>query len=327
MNPVRPDLAPLVGTERVACGLRLAVGVLLLAMTLQFEPAVSWLAVTAIVLAVGWSVLMFIALRSDLSADHVTRLAVWSYWFDIGLALAVYLLFLGDPVATPVAGLPLLAYRIALRHGTAGVVGAAVAFVTLVVARVGYTRFTVGEVMVRPPMLVAWALVAVVVLMLAWEARARAALAATTREERARGEAPGRQTAVGAAAAAAEPVTPGLQAVPEAPDQAAMSAPAAAAPASVTGDERLDSLAACLALKLEEPAPPPLSQREIEVLVLLGQGLGYNAIASRLFISQSTVRNHVHNIRGKLDVSARDELMTLARAVAERTAEPGVASG
>lgn len=337
MNPVRPDLAPLVGTERVACGLRLAVGVLLLAMTLQFEPAVSWLAVTAIVLAVGWSVLMFIALRSDLSAAHVTRLAGWSYWFDIGLALAVYLLFLGDPVATPVAGLPLLAYRVALRHGTAGVVGAAVAFVGLVGARVGYTRFTVGEVMVRPPMLLAWALVAVVVLMLAWEARARAALAATAREERAREAAPGREPAVGAAAAPAESGTPTAAAapgapedpepkvVPRAPDQAAAPAPVAASP--VTGDERLDSLAACLALKLEEPAPPPLSQREIEVLVLLGQGLGYNAIASRLFISQSTVRNHVHNIRGKLDVADRDELMTLARAVAGRTAEPGVASG
>ena len=98
-------------------------------------------------------------------------------------------------------------------------------------------------------------------------------------------------------------------------------------PAPVTGDERLDSLAACLALELEQPAPPPLSRREIEVLVLLGQGLGYNAIASRLFISQSTVRNHVHNIRGKLDVSDREELVTLARAVAARAVEPDAASG
>lgn len=310
MNPARPDLAPLVGTERVACGLRLAVGVLLLVMTLEFEPVASWIAVAAIVMAVGWSVLMFIALRSDLSQAHIARLAGWSYWFDIGLALTVYLVFLDDPVATPVAGLPLLAYRVALRHGTAGVVAAAVTFVGLVGARIAYTRFTVGEVMVRPPMLLAWALVAVVVLMLAWEARARAALAAGSGEEPPAPTAP------------SPGEVPALQAVAEAPEP-----PVVVAPAPVTGDERLDSLAACLALKLEEPTPTPLSQREVEVLVLLGQGLGYNAIASRLFISQSTVRNHVHNIRGKLDVTDKDQLMTLARAVAERTSPPDAASG
>lgn len=279
MNAVRSDLAPLVGTERIACLLRLAVGLLLLAMTVAFEPVASWLAVATTVTAVGWSVLMFVALRSDLSAEHLSRLAAWSHWFDIVLALTVYGLFLTDPVATPVAGVPLLAFRLALRHGTAGVIAGGLAFAALVGGRIAFTRLTLGESLVRPPMLLAWALVATVVLMLAAEARARAATLA-----------PGEATAA---------VTPPPTAVSPAPD-------------------RLESLVTCLALKLEAPAPAPLSQREVEVLLMLGQGHTYSVVASRLFISQSTVRNHVHNIRTKLDVHDRNDLLEVARSLAAR---------
>lgn len=279
MNAVRSDLAPLVGTERIACLLRLAVGLLLLAMTVAFEPVASWLAVATTVTAVGWSVLMFVALRSDLSAEHLSRLAAWSHWFDIVLALTVYGLFLTDPVATPVAGVPLLAFRLALRHGTAGVIAGGLAFAALVGGRIAFTRLTLGESLVRPPMLLAWALVATVVLMLAAEARARAATLA-----------PGEATAA---------VTPPPTAVSPAPD-------------------RLESLVTCLALKLEAPTPAPLSQREVEVLLMLGQGHTYSVVASRLFISQSTVRNHVHNIRTKLDVHDRNDLLEVARSLAAR---------
>ncbi len=281
MNAVRSDLTPLAGTERVACGLRLAVGLLLLAMTVAFEPVLPWLAVAATVSAVGWSALMFVALRSGLPAEHISRLATWSHWFDIVLALTVYGLFLTDPVATPVAGLPLLAFRLALRHGTAGVVAGGLTFVALLGGRIAFTRVTAGELLVRPPMLLAWALVATVVLMLAAEARARASTtAATTRP-----------------AAAPTPTE---------------------APGPVPERDRVASLAACLALKLEEPTPSPLSPREVEVLLLVGQGHSYAVIAGRLFISQSTVRNHMHNVRTKLDVHDRAELLEVARALAAR---------
>jgi DNA-binding CsgD family transcriptional regulator len=283
MNAVRSDLAPLVQTERIACLLRLAVGLLLLAMTVAFEPVASWLAVATTVTAVGWSVLMFVALRSDLSAEHLSRLAAWSHWFDIVLALTVYGLFLTDPVATPVAGVPLLAFRLALRHGTAGVVAGGLAFVALVGGRIAFTRLTLGESLVRPPMLLAWALVATVVLMLAAEARARAATLAHTE----------------ATAAVAPQGAPPPTAVSPAPD-------------------RLESLVTCLALKLEAPTPAPLSQREVEVLLMLGQGHTYSVVASRLFISQSTVRNHVHNIRTKLDIHDRSDLLEVAKSLAAR---------
>jgi DNA-binding NarL/FixJ family response regulator len=50
-----------------------------------------------------------------------------------------------------------------------------------------------------------------------------------------------------------------------------------------------------------------LTPREIEILELLGQNLTNQEIADRLFIEVGTVKNHVHSILNKLNVSTRDE--------------------
>jgi len=52
-------------------------------------------------------------------------------------------------------------------------------------------------------------------------------------------------------------------------------------------------------------APPHLTRREMEVLRFLSEGLPDKAIASRLGISQRTVKNHVHNILEKLQLQNR----------------------
>jgi DNA-binding NarL/FixJ family response regulator len=51
-----------------------------------------------------------------------------------------------------------------------------------------------------------------------------------------------------------------------------------------------------------------LTQREKEILGLLMEGLGNKEIAHRLYISESTVRNHVHNILYKLHLDNRIQL-------------------
>lgn len=58
---------------------------------------------------------------------------------------------------------------------------------------------------------------------------------------------------------------------------------------------------------------PQLTEREREVLELLARGLGNAVIASRLFISPKTVRNHVSNIFVKLQVADRAEAIVRAR--------------
>ena len=47
-----------------------------------------------------------------------------------------------------------------------------------------------------------------------------------------------------------------------------------------------------------------LSQRELEVLSLITEGLGNKEIAEELFISEKTVKTHVANILGKLQANA-----------------------
>jgi len=54
-----------------------------------------------------------------------------------------------------------------------------------------------------------------------------------------------------------------------------------------------------------------LTPREIEVLEMLGSGLGNKAIAKRLHISDHTVKFHVSSIFGKLRVSSRTEAVTV----------------
>jgi DNA-binding NarL/FixJ family response regulator len=79
----------------------------------------------------------------------------------------------------------------------------------------------------------------------------------------------------------------------------------------------------------EAPAPPPpppppqassgrererspLSQREREIVALVAQGFKNKEMAEKMFISEQTVKNHLHNIFDKLGVSDRLELALYA---------------
>jgi NarL family two-component system response regulator YdfI len=56
-----------------------------------------------------------------------------------------------------------------------------------------------------------------------------------------------------------------------------------------------------------DTAVPSLTRREIEILGLLAEGLGNRAIATRLAISEHTVKSHITSIFTKLKVSTRAE--------------------
>jgi DNA-binding NarL/FixJ family response regulator len=70
----------------------------------------------------------------------------------------------------------------------------------------------------------------------------------------------------------------------------------------------------------------PLSQREREIVGLVAQGFKNKEIAERIFISEQTVKNHLHNIFDKLGVSDRLELALYAihKGIhSDEPAEPG----
>jgi LuxR family maltose regulon positive regulatory protein len=71
------------------------------------------------------------------------------------------------------------------------------------------------------------------------------------------------------------------------------------------------------------PSPPtvetglvePLSEREIEVLQLIAEGLTNQEVANRLYLSLHTVKVHARNIYGKLGVKSRTQAVAKAKAL------------
>lgn len=61
-----------------------------------------------------------------------------------------------------------------------------------------------------------------------------------------------------------------------------------------------------------KPEPLPLSNREQEVLELVADGMTNRAVASRLKISERTVREHIARIFLKLRVESRVEAAVIA---------------
>jgi LuxR family maltose regulon positive regulatory protein len=78
-------------------------------------------------------------------------------------------------------------------------------------------------------------------------------------------------------------------------------------------------------LRLEDPLPAsslkpqasalvePLSERELEILRLIADGHSNQAIADRLVVAVSTVKKHINNLYGKLEVQSRTQALVRAR--------------
>jgi LuxR family maltose regulon positive regulatory protein len=67
---------------------------------------------------------------------------------------------------------------------------------------------------------------------------------------------------------------------------------------------------------LSEALVDPLTERELEVLQLLAEGLPNKEIAARLIVAPSTVKQHLKNIYGKLDVHSRTQAVARGRELA-----------
>jgi LuxR family maltose regulon positive regulatory protein len=62
-----------------------------------------------------------------------------------------------------------------------------------------------------------------------------------------------------------------------------------------------------------QPLVEPLSERELEILRLVNEGLSNSEIADQLIITVGTVKKHLNNIFGKLSVSRRTQAIVAAR--------------
>src|SRR5512135_688019 len=88
---------------------------------------------------------------------------------------------------------------------------------------------------------------------------------------------------------------------------------------AVSGEVTLHPLVAIRVLRSlrgenaeEEPILADLTERELEVLKLIANGLTNNQIAEKLVISENTVKGHVSNILSKLHVADRTQVAVYA---------------
>jgi DNA-binding NarL/FixJ family response regulator len=62
----------------------------------------------------------------------------------------------------------------------------------------------------------------------------------------------------------------------------------------------------------QQEAVPALTERERDVLALVAEGHDNGDIAARLYLSQSTVKNHVSNVLDKLGLDNRVQAAAFA---------------
>lgn len=95
------------------------------------------------------------------------------------------------------------------------------------------------------------------------------------------------------------------------PDEILWAIQSASAGWFLLDPETAQSLTARFGLDAREQFLEELSARETEVLRMLAEGLGNKQIASRLSISEHTVKFHISSILSKLGVSSRTEAVTM----------------
>lgn len=83
--------------------------------------------------------------------------------------------------------------------------------------------------------------------------------------------------------------------------------------AFAAGEQKHNGLDSLSIAPADQPLIEPLSQRELEVLRLIAQGLSNREISERLFLALSSVKGHNRNIFGKLQVKRRTEAVARAR--------------
>jgi LuxR family maltose regulon positive regulatory protein len=70
-----------------------------------------------------------------------------------------------------------------------------------------------------------------------------------------------------------------------------------------------------LATAPAQPLPEALSERELEVLRRVAAGYSNNEIAQELVVALSTVKRHISNIYGKLNVGSRTQAIAKAKEI------------
>jgi DNA-binding CsgD family transcriptional regulator len=280
---------------------RYVTALLLVGMAVLFDPAAPMATLAVLVLLVGGNLLVHARLDTLERPGQVRGLVRTLVVVDVLAAVATYGLFLGDATAMPVALMAFLVFVLAVRFGAWGMGVGLGAFLVALVGRAELQRASIGDGAVRLELVLLWCAVALLLVAVAHELRAQERSWRSALEARERLAQDLRETVsqtlvhagIAQQAATHEDV---LAAVEELVD---------------SSDAERAPLIERVATILSVPHHG-LSPREQEILLLLARDASDARIARTLFISRSTVRNHLHNMRGKLDLASREELQQFA---------------
>jgi DNA-binding CsgD family transcriptional regulator len=289
--------------EVLVCRVRYVAVLLMLGATMFLAPwsrPVALIAVTALLTAGVW-----LHLRARRGTDAAIATSERAALVVDGVAAAAfYLLFLGDPQGVPIAVVSIYAFELALRRGVRGAVLGGALFLAALLVRVVVQLRVLEDGDVRVPLLLVWAAVLLLLLVAGTELRRR--------HEAWRAAVEGRSRTAARFRGALDELIRRADIPPE-------SARAAAARSlfeelAEDGSRDADELAADLAALLTDGwSSFGLTTREEEILALLVVGSSDRHMARELFISTSTVRNHVFNIRRKVGADSREQLVEIAR--------------
>ncbi|CAM5476512.1 response regulator transcription factor [Streptomyces hirsutus] len=73
----------------------------------------------------------------------------------------------------------------------------------------------------------------------------------------------------------------------------------------------------------EQDALPGLTEREREILALIGEGLTNRQIGQRLYLAEKTVKNHISRLLAKLGVERRIQAAVIATQAQDRLRRTG----
>lgn len=300
--------------ELVLCRFRYAVAALAVMMAAGRPPFPAATALGLLLVPVAMHAGVRLGLRRAATPAAARRLGQRVLAADTAVALTVYLLFLPDHDAIPASFVPLIVFELAVRfEGPAGLAAGFALFAAAVGVRIFYQLRVIPGGSLRWPLLLVWILLAVLIVVLAGELRAENRMRLAAQRERER-VADSFQLVVGEI----------LTRSGVAPHEATW-ADVLSAVRSLCDQEPAEcaTLAAGIA-DLLVPASQAfgLTRREQEILRLLALGYPYQQIARALFVSGSTVRNHVHNVKSKLGLSSRDEVIEFAQRLAAPSGQP-----
>lgn len=298
-----PEVQCLRERERLLCRVRYLASLLVLGMAVIFDPLSRVGAVVLAAVAVGLSVYDSRRLARVRELPDVCRLRTGGLLADAAIAGLLFVLFAFDPEAMPIALFPFLVFRLAVHYGLFGALLGALVFFGVLLLRVHLQANVLAEGQPRPSLLLLWSSLVVLLIAFSREVRVHERARRAVLRERRRIANGFRETI--------ETILVRYGIPADAPN--ATDVHAALREICEDGSIYRRALANQIAELLASTSTDlGLTRREMEILELLGRGRTYAGIASELFVTESTVRNHAHNIRRKLGLGTKAELVAFA---------------